>query len=66
MLQGGEEVAEEMRKLDALTGVIVGSVNEMSAGAAQINEAVQNVRTITQKNQNSIENLAAEVGKFKI
>ena len=66
MLRGGEQVAEEMHKLDDLTHVIAESMNEMSAGSVQINNAVQEVHEITQKNKQSIENLAVEVGKFKL
>ena len=65
MLKGGEGVAEEMLKLDNLTRMITDSMNEMAAGAVQINNAVQEVNAITQKNKTSIENLAAEVRKFK-
>ena len=66
MLKGGEGVAEEMRKLDDLTRIITESMNEMAAGAVQINNAVQEVNEITQKNKASIESLSAEVGKFKV
>ena len=66
MLKGGEGVAEEMRKLDNLTRIITDSMNEMATGAVQINNAVQEVNEITQKNKQSIENLASEVSKFKV
>ncbi|MGP1594993.1 MAG: methyl-accepting chemotaxis protein, partial [Treponema sp.] len=66
MLKGGEGVAQEMQKLDGLTRIITESMNEMASGAVQINNAVQEVREITQKNKQSIENLAEEVGKFKV
>ena len=66
MLKGGEGVAQEMRKLDDLTRVITDSMNEMASGAVQINNAVQEVNEITQKNKRSIENLTEEVGKFKV
>ena len=66
MLKGGEGVAEEMQKLDGLTRVITESMNEMASGAVQINNAVQEVSEITQKNKRSIENLASEVSKFKV
>ena len=65
MLKGGESVAQEMRKLNDLTRVITNSMNEMATGAVQINNAVQEVSEITQKNKRSIENLVAEVSKFK-
>ena len=66
MLKGGEGVAREMRKLDDLTRIITDSMNEMASGAVEINKAVQEVTTLTQKNKHSIDNLAIEVGKFKI
>ena len=66
MLKGGEGVTVEMQKLDGLTHVITESMNEMSSGAVQINNAVQEVSEITQRNKASIENLAQEVSKFKV
>ena len=66
MLKGGEGVAEEMRKLDGLTRLITDSMNEMASGAVQINNAVQEVNEITQKNKASIDNLTHEVNKFKV
>ena len=66
MLKGGEGVAKEMQKLDGLTRVITDSMNEMASGAVQINNAVQEVSEITQRNKRSIENLAEEVSKFKV
>ena len=66
MLKGGEGVAAEMQKLDDLTRVITASMNEMAAGAFQINEATQEVNIITQKNKENIGNLVNEVEKFKV
>ena len=66
MLKGGEGVAAEMRKLDDLTRIITDSMNEMASGAVQINNAVQEVSEITQRNKGAIENLANEVSKFKV
>ena len=66
MLKGGEGVAAEMRKLDNLTRIITDSMNEMAAGAVQINNTVQGVNEITQKNKQNIDNLAKEIGKFKV
>ena len=65
-LKGGEGVAAEMRKLDDLTRIITESMNEMASGAVQINNAVQEVNALTQKNKQSIEALASEVSKFKV
>ena len=66
MLKGGEGMSMEMQKLDDLTHVITMSMNEMAAGVIQINNAVQEVNELTQKNKRSIASLADEVGKFKI
>ncbi len=66
MLKGGESVAQEMCKLDDLARIITDSMNEMATGAVQINNAVQEVNEITQKNKHSIEALEQEVGKFKV
>ena len=66
MLKGGEGVAAEMQKLDSLTRIITDSMNEMASGAVQINNAVQEVSEITQRNKASIQNLAQEVSKFKV
>lgn len=66
MLKGGESIAGEINKLDGLTRVITSSMNEMANGAVQISNAVEEVSDLTQKNKHSIENLAKEVGKFKI
>ena len=66
MLIGGENVAQEMHKLDELTRVIGEGMNEMAAGTVQINNAVQEVNEITQKNRQNIENLVKEVHKFKV
>jgi len=55
-----------MQKLAGLTRIITASMNEMASGAVQISNAVQKVNEITQKNKQSIENLAEEVGKFKV
>ena len=66
MLKGGQSVAAEMSKLETLSRTISESMNEIAAGAAQITESVQDVTEISLENKQSIENLSAEVGKFKI
>ena len=66
MLQGSERAAEDMRRLDSFTNIVTSSMNEMADGAVQINNAVQEVHEITQKNKQSIKNLAGEVAKFKV
>ena len=66
MLKGSEGVAQEMEKLDGLTRVITDSMNEMAAGAMQINHAIHEVAEISQKNKVSIDVLVKEVERFKV
>ena len=66
MLKGGEGVTQEIQKLDHLTRIITDSMNEMAAGAVEINNAVQEVNEITQKNKQNIASLTKEVGQFKV
>jgi len=60
------EFVPVVQKLNDLTRVITDSMNEIAAGAVQINNAVQEVNEITQKNKHNIESLVAEVNKFKV
>ena len=66
MLKGGEGVAIEMQKLDGLTRIITDSMNEMSAGAIEISNAMQEVSDVVQQNKISIAKLVQEVTKFKV
>ena len=66
MLEGGNQIAVEMRKPADITRETTDSMNEIASGAEQITNAVEEVNEITQKNKVSIENLANEVGKFKL
>lgn len=65
MLRGGEQVAQEMRKLDDLTRIVSERMNEMATGAVQINNAIKEVNEMTRHNKQTVENLNTEVGKFK-
>ena len=58
--------AEAFQPLRAYFSVRPSSLHEMSAGVQQINNAVQEVNELAQKNKDSIEGLAEEVGKFKV
>lgn len=55
-----------MRELQNLTRIITESMNEMATGVEQVNNAVQEVNTISIKNKESIGVLSEVVGKFKI
>lgn len=66
MLNSSNLVSEEMKRLGKMSDDIADNVSEMAAGAMQINNAVEEVTEIAQKNKASIENLSTEVGKFKV
>lgn len=66
MLRGGENVANEMTKLENLTKTIENNMNEVALGAVQINKAIDEVNEITQQNKHSIDNLIHEVNQFKV
>lgn len=66
MLADSGEVAQEMNKLDGLTQVITNSMDEMSAGAIQINNAIVEVNDLVQKNKESIGILTNKVKEFTV
>ena len=66
MLNGSNLVSQEMKHLGTMSDSIANSMAEMASGAMQINNAVQAVSSITQRNKENIENLAFEVAKFKL
>ena len=66
MLKRSENIATEMKTLGDLTTLIVSSMNEMATGAMQINQAVQGISEISQKNKKAIDSLVDEMSKFTI
>ena len=66
MLEGSREIITESRNLERVTGEISGRMNEMTNGADQINVAVNEVNTISEKNKEIIGDLAVAVSRFKV
>ena len=66
MLEGGGQIEQEMHNLADITAETTDNMNEITSGAEQITKAIQEVNKITQENKRSIENLAAEVSRFKV
>jgi methyl-accepting chemotaxis protein len=66
MLHGSQEVITESKNLGRVTEEISGSVNEMVAGANEINQAVTQVNNITRENRTQIAALMEEVAQFKV
>jgi methyl-accepting chemotaxis protein len=66
MHEGSKEVIHEGKHLEVVTQEITGGMNEMAAGANQINIAVNEVNDISIKNKESISLLVKEVSRFKV
>jgi len=66
MLEGAKEVIKESKNLENLTQEITSGMNGMASGADQIKTAVTEVKEITIKNREGIENLLNEVSRFKV
>ncbi|MDR1218611.1 MAG: methyl-accepting chemotaxis protein [Treponema sp.] len=60
------EVMKESRVIERITGEISGGMQEMAAGAEQINSAVTRVREISGENKEQIGTLRGEVSRFKV
>jgi len=66
MLEGSKEVIQESKNLEKVTQEITGGMNEMAAGAEQINIAVNRVNDLSLKNREYIDVLMKEVSRFKV
>jgi methyl-accepting chemotaxis protein len=62
---GSKAVIETSRTLESITREITNGMNEMAAGADQINAAVNQVSEISSRNKNDIDELIREVDRFK-
>jgi methyl-accepting chemotaxis protein len=66
MHDGSKEVMNECQNLEKATQEITGGMNEMASGAEQINEAINQVSGMSNRNRESIAALLQEVSKFKV
>ncbi|MHC6202518.1 methyl-accepting chemotaxis protein [Breznakiellaceae bacterium SP9] len=66
MLEGSRQVITEGRNLELATAEITNGINEMSCGADQINVAVNEVNSLSDRNKENINILVREVSRFKI
>jgi methyl-accepting chemotaxis protein len=66
MLEGSTEVIHESKNLEKVTQEITGGMNEMAAGANQINVAVNRVNDISAHNRENINILVREVSLFRV
>jgi methyl-accepting chemotaxis protein len=66
MKDGTSRVQEELKKLTQLVQVVSDSMDEMSAGALQINKAAQGVSDMAAQTRENITGMDEMVGKFKV
>jgi methyl-accepting chemotaxis protein len=66
MLLGSKEVIRESKTLETVTEEINTGVNEIAVSADRINDAIDQVSNISNKNRQHINTLFKEVSKFKI
>jgi methyl-accepting chemotaxis protein len=66
MLLGGKEILKTSKTLEAITQELTNGMNEMAIGADEINVAVGKVNDLSGQNKNDIQELIAQVDKFKI
>ena len=66
MLEGNRAVADEMKKLDALTRLISDSMQEMTVGAKEITATIVEANDITQQNKESIDSIVEIMNRFTV
>jgi methyl-accepting chemotaxis protein len=66
MLEGSAEVIHESKNLEDATQEITRRINEMAAGADQINISINGANEITVKNKENIGLLVEEISMFKV
>lgn len=66
MLAGSKRVTAETENLDKVTQNVQSRMDEIASGFVQISSAVYDVKSFTEKNKESIDNLLKEVNKYKV
>jgi methyl-accepting chemotaxis protein len=61
-----QEVAEESRHIEVLTGELTGAISEITSGIGNIDSAVTRTSEICRKNRDDIDTLLREISKFSI
>ena len=66
MMHLSSKAAQVLASLSEITHTIDAAINQMNANAGEITTAIQEVNSISRRNKDTIEMLAAEVSKFKV
>jgi methyl-accepting chemotaxis protein len=66
LTEGVHTVESEMRTVSGIAASILGSMDEMALGAKEINAAAQSVSNLSLETRESIQRVAALMGKFSV
>ena len=66
LLNGGQEIGEEMKNLESVTLEITESMNRMASDSGQITQSVETCHNLSKENQGNLETLKKNVEMFKI
>ena len=66
LLEGGRQIANEMKLLSDVTTHINSAMNEMVQGASLVTNSVENCKNSSNENTNHLQNLESEVNQFKL
>lgn len=66
MLNGGEQIAEEMEALSSVTRVINEKMTLIGSGAHQISDAITIVNSNTAETQRNIQAIQEDIETFKL
>ena len=64
LLEGGRQIANEMKLLSDVTTHINSAMNEMVQGASLVTNSVENCKNSSNENTNHLQNLESEVNQF--
>ena len=65
VFNNGTNTVQEMKQLNTLTADIAKKMDEMTGNVGNINQAIQKVHEVAQKNTEAIQQVVQEVDKFQ-
>lgn len=66
MKKGTADVARDMNTVSQISATILGSMDEMAAGAQQIGSATQGVSNLAAQTKENIDKMSEKLGRFKV
>ena len=66
ILDGSTKATTAMQQLTQVTEVITNNMEEMATGTMQINNAIQEISVVSQKNKDNIDTLVDSMHQFRV